>query len=87
VHLDPIEDIEHPEAGKVSLLRHPVRYSSGRASARRPPPALAEHTEEVLEEVGLEPDRVRRLQANGVVGVGRRASSTAAPERAGDEAE
>jgi len=67
-HLDPLERVDHPQAGPVTLLRHPVGYSSGRARTRRPPPALGEHTDEVLREVGVDADRVRRLRDLGVVG-------------------
>jgi len=67
-HLEPIEKVEHPEAGQVSLLRHPVRYSSGDARARRLPPGLGEHTAEVLEEMGFTRERVRRLQDSGAIG-------------------
>jgi crotonobetainyl-CoA:carnitine CoA-transferase CaiB-like acyl-CoA transferase len=67
-HLDPIEQVEHPDAGRVSLLRHPVSYSSGDARARRVPPALGEHTQEVLEEMGFSPERIDRLQTAGVIG-------------------
>jgi crotonobetainyl-CoA:carnitine CoA-transferase CaiB-like acyl-CoA transferase len=69
-YLDPIQQVEHPEAGEVRLLRHPVRYSSGDARARRLPPGLGEHTEEVLAEMGFSSERVRTLQASGAVGGG-----------------
>ena len=55
-YLDPIQEIDHPIAGKVRLLRHPIRFSSGQATVRRMPPALGEHTAEILEEL----DNARR---------------------------
>jgi crotonobetainyl-CoA:carnitine CoA-transferase CaiB-like acyl-CoA transferase len=67
-YLDPLEKVDHPQAGPVTLLRHPVAYTSGKAQTRRPPPALGEHTDEVLREVGLDPDRIQRLRELGVVG-------------------
>jgi crotonobetainyl-CoA:carnitine CoA-transferase CaiB-like acyl-CoA transferase len=66
--LEPIEHIDHPVAGEVSLLKHPVRYGSGVPTARRLPPALSQHTDEVLAEVGYDTARVRALQAVGAVG-------------------
>jgi crotonobetainyl-CoA:carnitine CoA-transferase CaiB-like acyl-CoA transferase len=74
-HLDPIEDVDHPEAGRIRLLRHPVRYGSGTAQARRLPPALGEHTDEVLREVGLDAERLCRLHKAGVIGGGTEAGA------------
>ncbi len=51
-YLDPVIEFEHPGAGTVRVLQHPVRYGSGTAGLRRRPPAVGEHTREVLEEVG-----------------------------------
>lgn len=66
--LEPIERIDHPVAGQVSLLKHPVRYGSGVPTARRLPPALGQDTDEVLAEAGYDTARVRALQAVGAVG-------------------
>ena len=76
-HLDPLEKVDHPQAGPITLLRHPVAYSSGQAKTRRPPPAIGEHTDEVLREAGLDPDRIRRLRDLGVVGADRPESEDA----------
>lgn len=50
--LDPIMEIEHPEAGTIKLLRHPVTYSKIDTTLRRIPPRLGEHTQEILSELG-----------------------------------
>ncbi len=65
--LDPIQEIEHPVAGKVRLLKHPLRFSSGEAVVRRVPPSLGEHTDEVLHEVGYGEEEIRELRASGTV--------------------
>jgi crotonobetainyl-CoA:carnitine CoA-transferase CaiB-like acyl-CoA transferase len=54
--VDPIMEIDHPEAGTIRLLRHPVTYSSIDTAPRRTPPRLGEHTEEVLSELSGTPD-------------------------------
>ena len=43
--------IEREDAGPVPLVRNPVRFSQTPTVARRAPPRLGEHTEEVLREV------------------------------------
>jgi crotonobetainyl-CoA:carnitine CoA-transferase CaiB-like acyl-CoA transferase len=64
---DAVEEIAHPVAGPVRLLRFPLEFSSGRAAVRRPPPMPGEHTEEILSELGYAPDEVERLRADGVI--------------------
>ncbi len=67
-HLQPVERIEHPEAGEVSLLRHPVSYSSGVSAVRHTPPGLGEQTRDVLTELGYEQARIDALISAGAVG-------------------
>lgn len=69
MHLDPVEVVDHPAAGRVSLLRHPVTYSSGVTTARRLPPSLGQDTEDVLAELGYDTDRTRALQSAGAIGI------------------
>jgi crotonobetainyl-CoA:carnitine CoA-transferase CaiB-like acyl-CoA transferase len=64
-HLAPVLEFEHPRAGKVRVLKHPVRYSSGEATVRRPPPDLGQHTDEVLNELGYHADQLRAMRAAG----------------------
>lgn len=64
---DPLLEIDHPQAGRVRLLRFPVRFSCGEATVRHLPPALGEHTEEVLTELGYEADEIRDMREAGAV--------------------
>jgi crotonobetainyl-CoA:carnitine CoA-transferase CaiB-like acyl-CoA transferase len=66
-HLSPLFEMEHPDAGTIRLLKHPVRYGSGTPEVRRTPPALGEHTDEVLAELGCSPETVADLRRDGVV--------------------
>jgi crotonobetainyl-CoA:carnitine CoA-transferase CaiB-like acyl-CoA transferase len=66
-HLDPLLEFDHPEAGKVKVLKHPVRYSSGEPQMRTPPPELGEHTESVLSELGYSAEEITELREAGVV--------------------
>ena len=52
----------------VPLVGSPVRIDGARADSELPPPRLGEHTRNVLQELGLSPDEVTRLQNSGVVG-------------------
>ena len=64
---DVVEEIEHPVAGPVKLLRHPLEFSTGRAEVRRMPPMSGEHTDEILKEAGYTLDEVRDLREQGAV--------------------
>ena len=58
-YLDPVLEFDHPEAGHVRLLKHPVRYGVGEPGVRRLPPGIGEHTLEVLQDAGYSADESR----------------------------
>jgi crotonobetainyl-CoA:carnitine CoA-transferase CaiB-like acyl-CoA transferase len=64
---DAVEEITHPVAGPVKLLRFPLEFSTGRARVRRPPPACGEHADEILSELGYDADAIAQLRKDGVV--------------------
>ena len=65
--LDPVMEIVHPEAGRVRLIKHPVRYGAGEPGLRCVPPALGENSGEILEELGLSADKIAELRMGGVI--------------------
>jgi len=56
------------ELGEVPTVGSPLRFDGERADAGLPPPALGEHTDEVLAGLGLSADEVDRLRDAGVIG-------------------
>jgi len=59
--------VTHPTAGEIELPGSPMQFSEYAATARRHPPLLGEHTEEVLAELGYSEAAIERLQAEDVV--------------------
>ncbi len=45
------ESVDHPTAGRLEMVRSPVRSGAARV-LRRPPPRLGEHTDAILAELG-----------------------------------
>ena len=54
--------------GQVPTVGSPLRFEGERADADLPPPALGEHTDEVLAELGVRSENIRRLRDAGIVG-------------------
>jgi formyl-CoA transferase len=61
-------ELPHPSAGKVSLVRSPMRFSKTPLEHRMPPPTLGQHTDEVLRGLlGKSEGEVARLRSDGIV--------------------
>jgi crotonobetainyl-CoA:carnitine CoA-transferase CaiB-like acyl-CoA transferase len=58
--------VTHPTAGELELVAPPFRLDSP-ATRASPPPLLGEHTREVLAELGLDAERIAKLEQRGVV--------------------
>jgi crotonobetainyl-CoA:carnitine CoA-transferase CaiB-like acyl-CoA transferase len=60
-------EVEHPGHGPVRMTGFPIKLGGTPARIRRPAPALGEHTEAVLRELGYAPDRIAALQAAKII--------------------
>ena len=57
--------VHHPTLGPVRMLGVPVRLTDTPGAPAGPPPAVGEHTDDVLAEAGLSPEDDRRPPAGG----------------------
>ena len=64
---DLVEEVDHPVAGPVRLLRFPLEFSTGRAGSSRPAPMAGEQTDEILREAGYDDATIARMHLEGVV--------------------
>ncbi len=53
--------------GPLTILASPIVCDGRLEEPRSPPPALGEHTDEILREIGYDDDRVSRLRASKVI--------------------
>jgi glutaryl-CoA transferase len=61
-------EIPHPLAGKVALVRSPMRFSETPLEHNVPPPLLGQHTDEILRELlGRSDANIDKLRADGAV--------------------
>ncbi len=69
-HRQMVVELPHPAMGTVRLLGLPVKLSETPGAIRLAPPLLGQHTDEVLREIGISDDELRRLREHGVIGSG-----------------
>ena len=60
-----LQTLTHPSAGEYRLVAPPVR--SAQTPPSRPAPALGEHTDALLTELGYDAGRLQKLRASGVI--------------------
>jgi crotonobetainyl-CoA:carnitine CoA-transferase CaiB-like acyl-CoA transferase len=61
-----VVDLEHRDAGKVSMIGPLAQFSETPLQAT-PPPTLGQHTKEILQELGYSSDKIRRWREAGIV--------------------
>lgn len=66
-HLDIFEDHVHPTEGPVLRVRRPVFYDGARDELISVPPALGEHTDEILRELGRSEEDIGAYRADRIV--------------------
>jgi succinate--hydroxymethylglutarate CoA-transferase len=62
-----VKEVVHEACGPIKLVNTPVKYSDSRPSIRTPPPLLGQHTDEVLQELGISEGEITKLKADGTV--------------------
>jgi formyl-CoA transferase len=63
-----VVEAPHPTAGKVKLVRNPMRLSASPAETDKAPPLLGQHTDEVLRDVlGRSEEEIAALRTKGIL--------------------
>ncbi len=64
-----VVESDHPRAGRLRQTRNAARFEGTPTTHQRGAPALAEHTHEILQELGYDDETVAELVAQGAVSV------------------
>jgi crotonobetainyl-CoA:carnitine CoA-transferase CaiB-like acyl-CoA transferase len=65
-HLELAREIDHPQLGAIQVLGLPVTLSRTPGAIRTPTPEKGEHAGEILRELGMNAEEIRRLHEEGV---------------------
>ena len=66
-HLGMFHELQHERYGKMTAMRRASRIDGERESQPLPPPALGEHTDQVLREFGFAAPEIAELRAASVI--------------------
>jgi crotonobetainyl-CoA:carnitine CoA-transferase CaiB-like acyl-CoA transferase len=62
-----VVEVDHPRAGRVQALGHPIKFSETRAEVKRAAPLLGQHTREILGDLGYTAAQIDALVSEGAV--------------------
>jgi crotonobetainyl-CoA:carnitine CoA-transferase CaiB-like acyl-CoA transferase len=69
-HLDLVEELAHPQAGKLQFVGCPVRYDGLTKEPSAPPPLVGEQTASILTELGYDQLTIDEFKQRGIIKVG-----------------
>jgi glutaryl-CoA transferase len=67
-HHGMVREYDHPEVGRLRLMGLPLAFSDTPTEDPGPPPALGQHTDEVLTTLGYATDAIADLRRRAIVG-------------------
>jgi crotonobetainyl-CoA:carnitine CoA-transferase CaiB-like acyl-CoA transferase len=62
-----VQEMEHPELGKIRVVGNPIRLSDTPLETTTPPPELGQHSEEILLEAGYDWPAIQALRDGGAL--------------------
>lgn len=65
VHSQLFENVEHPAAGPMTMIKRPARINQSRGPKQGFPPLLGEHSELVLRDVGYGEEEIAAMRSAG----------------------
>ena len=66
-HNELLTTVERPNGEPIRVVGMPVRFSATPGTVRSGPPAVGQHTDEVLASIGFSEEEIRSMRDEGVV--------------------
>ena len=66
-HLDMVVELDHPSKGKVRLVGSGIRMAETPPRLELAPPVVGEHTDRILERLGIDAEARAGLRTKGVI--------------------
>jgi formyl-CoA transferase/CoA:oxalate CoA-transferase len=67
LHRGMVAEMEHPLCGRLKVVNTPVKVIPGGAQVIQPPPALGQHTDEVLRRVGYTAEEISQFRRERII--------------------
>jgi crotonobetainyl-CoA:carnitine CoA-transferase CaiB-like acyl-CoA transferase len=67
IHRQMLRHIPHPQAGSVPQVVSPFRFKNASLSLDKAPPLLGQHTDEILQTIGMTSEQIKAFRARGIV--------------------
>ena len=67
LHREMLVEMDHPTLGKIKQIGIPMKFSDTPGKIRSPPPFLGQHTEEILQSLGYEKEKIMELRKENVI--------------------
>jgi crotonobetainyl-CoA:carnitine CoA-transferase CaiB-like acyl-CoA transferase len=67
-HNELIRTVEHPAGGEIRVVGVPMRFSATPGDIRSGPPAVGQHTDDVLADAGFSSEEIAALRKDGATG-------------------
>ncbi|SNY98770.1 CaiB/BaiF CoA transferase family protein [Halomonas sp. hl-4] len=62
-----VQEMDHPVIGKMKTIGFPSKFSLTPSQIRSPAPLFGQHTDEVLDTLGVSPDQLEKLRSEGCI--------------------
>jgi crotonobetainyl-CoA:carnitine CoA-transferase CaiB-like acyl-CoA transferase len=66
-HQEMVLDVPHPGHGTVRMVGFPVKLSGTPCRVERPAPELGQHTDEILQSLGMKLEKIAELHNRGII--------------------
>ena len=63
-----LEEVVHPRGGEMRMPRSPIQFSKTPSKGRLSSPELGQHTVEILSELGMGIEQMRKMAGQGIIG-------------------